>query len=100
MEPGCLRVTRPMAPSTSLTRKLATVFDRLLVPSIAPCPIGKLLAETDAESATNLRLALEMSVAELPNTKIRRALMEEAKFATSAETISDHRKGVCRCTNH
>lgn len=79
-------------------RKLETVFDRLLVPSIVPCPIGKLLTETDPESATNLRNALALPFTELPNAEIRRAILDEAKITTSVETISAHRKGVCRCT--
>ena len=74
------------------------MFDRLLVPSIAPCPIGKLLAETDPQSADNLKAALAMRVEDLPNAEIRRALLDEAKFVTSVETISAHRKGDCRCT--
>jgi hypothetical protein len=77
---------------------LASVFDRLLVPSIVPCPIGKLLTETDPESATNLRNALALPFADLPNAEIRRAILDEAKITTSVETISAHRKGVCRCT--
>lgn len=77
----------------------AKVFDRLLIPSIEPCPIGRLLADTDEESASNLRTALAMRTQDLPNAKIRTALLEEAKFATSVETISAHRKGTCRCTN-
>jgi hypothetical protein len=74
------------------------VFDRLLVPSIVPCPIGKLLAESDPESATNLRTALSLPFRELPNIKIRNAIFDEAKVSVSVDTISAHRKGDCRCT--
>lgn len=83
---------------SSLTIWSLGVFAKLLVPSIAPCPIGKLLAETDPESATNLRTALALSFRDLSNAKIHRAILEEAKVSTSVETISAHRKGECRCT--
>ena len=74
------------------------MYDRLLVPSSVPCPIGKLLAESDPESATNLRTALALPFRDLPNVKIRHAIFDEAKVKTSVETISAHRKGECRCT--
>lgn len=74
------------------------MFDRLLVPSIAPCPLGKFLEETDPESAKNLNTALALSPREVTNVEISRALLDEAKFNTSVETISAHRKGACRCS--
>jgi len=94
----CLGNLWPHGTNPVPLRKLESVFDRLLVPSISPCPIGKLLAETDPKSADNLKAALAMRVEDLPNAEIRRALLDEAKFTTSVDTISAHRKGDCRCT--
>lgn len=74
------------------------MFDRLLVPVIAPCPLGKFINESDPKSADNLNAALAMPVRDVPNIEILRALLDEAKFTTSVETISNHRKGICRCT--
>lgn len=88
----------PTAPHLLPNRKLESVFDQLLVPSIAPCPIGKLLEELDPASADNLRTALALSFRELPNVKVLRSLLTEARFTTSVETISAHRKGDCRCS--
>lgn len=73
------------------------VFANLLVPSIAPCSLGALLDGLDTESRTNLESAL--ATPNVSNAAIYRAIIEEQLDPVSAETISDHRKGRCRCSS-
>ncbi len=81
----------------SLTEVERALFAQLTVPSIAPCPIGNLLDRLDDESRTNLVSALsDDSVA---HAKIARAIRDEAQIAVADETVSEHRRGVCRCSS-
>lgn len=73
------------------------MFDRLLIPSITPCPVGALLQELEPAASENLKSALAMGK-ELSNARIARAIKEEADRRISPETVSAHRKGECRCS--
>lgn len=72
------------------------MFESLTVPSIAPCPVGRVLEQVDEESKDNLETALGLSF--ISNAAIAREIRLELDRAIDATTIANHRKGLCRCS--
>jgi hypothetical protein len=74
------------------------MFESLTVPSIAPCPVGKVLDDIDKESRSHLIEALELSNSDVSNARIALAIREEFGKGIDPNTVSVHRKGQCRCS--
>lgn len=73
------------------------MFETLTVPSIAPCPIGRILETIEKGDRANLESALQLDLKTVSNSLISREIRRELGVAVAPETISAHRKGECRC---
>jgi hypothetical protein len=75
------------------------MFERLSIPTIAPCPIGLVLEDLDNESRDNLETALASDNRTVPHAAIARAIRAELDRAVDPYTVSRHRAGECRCSS-
>lgn len=74
---------------------LAEAFAELPKPERL-CPIGRLLRSASTDARRNIEAALTADQRDVPNRWIVERL-QAAGVVTSKDTVSDHRKSVCRC---
>ena len=71
-------------------------FEKLSQPRRKPCAVGHALESLDRQEAEQLAAAIGADQGVITNAAIQKWL-EPRGYRTSAQAISSHRKGTCRC---
>lgn len=71
-------------------------FEKLSKPRRKPCAVGHAMESLDRAEAEQLRAAVAADQGVITNAAVEKWLLTRG-YKTSAQAVSSHRKGTCRC---